>query len=443
MGDLQCGTLVVPLDYPAVRGRPTLPIAVVRHPAEDPASRIGSLVIDPGGPGVSGIDDMTNELDTLTPQLLDDFDIVMFDPRGVERSDPVECDQSPGQEPTPTDPVPTTPAQVHAMIASFEQFAADCERTVPTLLPYVGTVDVARDLDLLRQALGDSGLTYMGQSYGTLLGLTYAKLFPTHVRAMVLDGVIDPALSFTQMSEQQAVGFESALQSFFSWCAATPSCPWRPSGDPTTSLLDQIEASAAHPAPAGGGQSAGPAALYDALLDGLYSRNEWPQLAETLAAEAAGNGSQASSMSEHYAQDGSSNGAVAATAIDCLDHPVSRNLATYPALASSLEVSAPVFGPLLAWGEATCAVWPVRATRTVGPVRAAGAPPILLVGTTGDPATPYSWALNVSHELARSSLLTVDGQNHVAYFYSACVRAPPAPRDRTGAAGALMGRCRR
>ncbi len=422
MGDLQCGTLVVPLDYAHVRG-PTLPIAVARHPAEDPAARIGSLVIDPGGPGVSGIDDMTNELDSLTPELLDDFDIVMFDPRGVERSDPVECDQTAGQPASPSDPVPTTPGQVDATIRSLKQFAADCEKTVPTLLPFVGTVEVARDMDLLRRALGDAGLTYMGQSYGTLLGLTYAQLFPTHVRAMVLDGVIDPALSFTQMTEQQAAGFEAALQSFFTWCAGTSSCPWRPTGDPTTALLDQIEASTTKPVPAGGGQSVGAGDLYDALLDGLYSRNDWPQLADTLASDAAGNGSAASSMSTHYNQNGSSNGALAAVAIDCLDHPVSHNLTAYSSLADTLQASAPVFGPLLAWGEASCAVWPVPPTRTVGPVRAAGAPPILLVGTTQDPATPYAWAVNVSHELARSSLLTVEGQNHVAYFYSACVRA--------------------
>jgi pimeloyl-ACP methyl ester carboxylesterase len=422
MGDLQCGTLVVPLDYADPNG-PTLPIAVARHPAEIPADRVGSLIIDPGGPGVSGIDDMANELASLTPELLDDFDIVMFDPRGVGRSDPVECPAAPGQAPAPTDPVPTTAAQQQAMVASLKQFAADCEKSAPTLLPHVGTVDAARDLDMLRRALNDNLLTYMGQSYGTLLGLTYAQLFPTNVGAMVLDGVIDPALSFDQMTAQQAAGFEAALGSFFSWCAGTSSCPWRPSGDPTTALLNQIAASAASPAPAGGGQSAGPGTMYDALLDGLYSRSEWPALGDALAADASGDGSAASAMSTHYNRNGSSNGGDAVVAIDCLDHPVSRDLATYPALADSLRSAAPVFGPLLAWGEASCAVWPAPPTRPVGPVHAVGAPPILLVGTTDDPATPYAWAVDVSHELARSALLTVQGQNHVAYFYSPCVRA--------------------
>jgi pimeloyl-ACP methyl ester carboxylesterase len=419
-GDLQCGTLVVPLDYATPDG-PTIPIAVARHPAEDPADRIGSLVIDPGGPGVSGIDDMANELSSLTPQLLDDFDIVMFDPRGVERSDPVTCgdDASSG----PSDPAPSTPSQQAATIKGLRQFATACEKANANLLPYVGTVDVARDMDRLRQALGDSALTYMGQSYGTLLGLTYASLFPTHVRAMVLDSVIDPALTFNQITQGQANGFEAVLNTFFTWCAGTPSCPWRPSGDPTTALLALISAAATSAAPAGGGAVAGTGQLYDALLDGLYAQSDWPQLGDALAADASGNGAPVVAMSNHYNTGGSTNADNAAIAVDCLDHPVSRDLASYGALADTLRASAPVFGPLLAWGEAACAVWPDPPTRTVGPVSAPGSPPILVVGTTNDPATPYAWAVSVSKELSRGVLLTRDGDDHVAYFYSPCVRA--------------------
>ena len=199
-GDLECATLTVPRDYADPDG-PTIGVAVARHPAEDPAARIGSLVIDPGGPGVSGVDDMATQLSVLTPEVLDDFDIVMFDPRGVGRSDPVTCGETPGSPPASTpDPVPVTPEAQGALISGLRQYGAACEKASGTVLPYVGTVDVARDLDRLRQALGDPGLTYMGQSYGSLLGLTYAAMFPTHVRAMVLDGVIDPALSFDQFT---------------------------------------------------------------------------------------------------------------------------------------------------------------------------------------------------------------------------------------------------
>ena len=421
-GGLQCATLTVPLDYAEPSGR-TIPIAVARHPAEDPAARIGSLLIDPGGPGLSGVDDMANELRVLTPQVLDDFDIVMFDPRGVGRSDPVTCGETPGSPPAnPAEPVPVTPDQQAALMAGLSQYAAACEKASGNILPYVGTVDVARDMDRLREALGDSGLTYMGQSYGSLLGLTYAALFPTHVRAMVLDGVIDPALSFDQFTQEQADGFETELDAFFTWCAGTAACPWRPSGDPTAALLGMLSAAVTSPAPAGGGRSAGAGELYDGLLDGLYSRDDWAGLGAALAADAAGNGAPVVAMSDRYNAAGSPNQDDAEVAVDCLDHPVSRQFAAYGALADSFGVTAPVFGPLLAWGEAACAVWPASPTRTPGPVAAPGSPPVLVVGTTNDPATPYAWAVSVSRQLSDGVLLTRDGGDHVAYFYSACVR---------------------
>jgi pimeloyl-ACP methyl ester carboxylesterase len=421
--DLQCGTLTVPLDY-ARPGGTTIGIAVERHLADVPADRIGSLVINPGGPGVSGIDDFANELAALTPGLLDDFDIVTFDPRGVQRSSPVTCGATQGaaQGPLPN-PVPQTTAQQKALLATMRQFARDCEQASGATLPYVGSVDVARDMDRLRQALGESGLTYMGQSYGTLLGATYAQLFPTHIRAMVLDSAIDPALSFDQMTLGQAEGFEGVLNSFFAWCATSPSCQWRPAGDPTSAVLARIARSYIDPPPAGGGRTAGTGELYDALLDGLYSQSDWPTLGAALAADEDGDGSAVVAMSNHYSTDGSTNGADAAEAVDCLDHPASKDLASYGALAALFATSAPVFGPLLAWGEAGCAVWPIAPTRTPSPATAPGSPPILVIGTTQDPATPYSWSVSLAHELSQGHLLTVEGSDHVSYFYSACVRA--------------------
>jgi pimeloyl-ACP methyl ester carboxylesterase len=422
-GDLQCGTLTVPLNYAAPQGA-TIGIALERHLAEEPAHRIGSLVINPGGPGVSGIDDFANELSVLTSGLLDDFDIVTFDPRGVERSDPVTCGETPGAAPGALpDPIPETKAEQASTIANMRQFAADCEKASGALLDFVGTVDVARDLDRLRVALGDAGLTFMGQSYGTLIGATYAELFPTHVRAMVLDSVIDPALSFNQITLGQAVGFEGVLNSFFSWCAGTAACPWRTTADPTAALLAQIAQSGTSAVPAGNGRTAGPGELYDALLEGLYSVSDWPKLGTALAADAAGNGALVVAMSDSYNADGSTNGADVGEAVDCLDHPVTKDLASFSSLAKTFRASAPVFGPLLAWGEAACAVWPAAPTRTPAPARAVGAPPILVVGTTHDPATPYAWAVSLAGELSHGVLLTRDGSDHVAYFYSACVRS--------------------
>ncbi len=381
-------------------------------------------MINPGGPGVSGIDDFVNELDTLTPQLLDDFDIVTFDPRGVERSDPVTCGETPGAARGPLpDPVPQNAAAVKSLIANMRQFGADCEKASGAIEPYVGTVDVARDLDRLRQALGDSGLTYMGQSYGTLIGATYAQLFPSDIRAMVLDSAIDPALSLSQLTLGQAMGFEGVLHSFFTWCAASPSCRWRPAGDPTTALLALLARSRASPTPAGNGRTAGPGELYNALLAGLYAASDWPKLGNALATDTGGNGADVVAMSDHYSMDGSTNGSDAGEAIDCLDHPASKVLGAYGQLATVFAESAPVFGPLLAWGEVGCAVWPVKADRTPAPATAPGSPPIVVIGTTRDPATPYAWSVSLAGELSKGDLLTVEGSDHVSYFYSACVRA--------------------
>ncbi len=425
-GSLQCGSVTVPLDYGHSQG-PTLAIAVARHPAELPSERIGSLVINPGGPGGSGIDDLPNELSVLTPGLLDRFDIVSFDPRGVERSSPVRCAGADtggtGSSGPMIDPAPTTPAAQQALLDNDRQFARQCEQDSGAVLPFVGTVDTARDLDRIRQALGDAQLTFIGHSYGTLLGATYGEEFPGHVRAMVLDGAIDPALTSIQYAAAQASSLETELEAFFAWCAADASCRWRPAGDPTTALLAMIQRSRALPLSAGGGDSAGPAEIYDALLAGLESQSSWPTLGQALAQSAAGNGTLVAQMTDRYETGGSPNAALAEQAIDCVDHPVDRDPTTYPALATSLGTSAPVFGPLLAWGLLGCATWPVLPTRSPGPVDDRGAPPVLVVGTTGDPVTPYAWAVALSNQLTGGRLLTWRGQSHVASFYSPCVRA--------------------
>ncbi len=438
--DLQCGSVSVPLDYDRPTG-PTIRIAVERRPAAVPSERIGSLIINPGGPGTSGIDDLPNELSVLTPGLLDRFDIVSFDPRGVERSDPVECGPSatsttttPGSTPTSTttstpspqplpDPVPADAAARQTLLAEDQAYVKACQKYSGRILPFVGTVDAAQDLDRIRAAVGDEKLTFIGHSYGTLLGATYAELYPGRVRAMVLDGAIDPALGTDQMILDQAKGFESVLHDFFTWCASTSSCPWRTTADPTAALVSLIDASAGTSLPGDHGGRAGPGEFYDALLDDLYSRSQWPSLGEALAQASAGNGTDLISLSTSYASGGSTNGGDANNAVNCLDHPVSRQPSTYPGFAKTAAAQAPVFGPVLAWGLLQCAVWPIAPTRTPAPITAAGSPPILVVGTTGDPATPYAWAVDLARQLQHGELVTWQGVNHVAYFYSPCVRA--------------------
>ena len=430
-GGLQCATVTAPLDYANPNG-PTIQIAVARHLAEDPAQRIGSLVINPGGPGSSGINDLPNELSVLTAGLQERFDIVSFDPRGVQRTSPVTCPESaasagssqatPLERPDPVPSGPITSPDAQALLANDRAFAAQCEAQSGNLLPYVGTVNSARDLDRIRQALGDAQLIFIGHSYGTFLGAIYAQMFPTHVRAMVLDSVVDPALNTDQYIVDQASGLEAALNGFLSWCASNASCPWHPTGDPTTALLAMIEQSRQNPLPAGNGQVAGPGEFYDALLGGLGASSWWPSLGDALAQAANGNGSEVVQITDHYASGGSTNGGSAEQAIDCLDHPVSRDTSTYPALAARAAVQAPVFGPLLAWSWLGCAVWPVPAGRMPAANTAVGSPPILVTGTTNDPVTPYKWAVNLAAELQQGELVTWQGSSHVSYFYSSCIR---------------------
>jgi len=422
-GALQCASLPVPLDYSHPDGA-TISIALARRPALVPSERIGSLVINPGGPGDSGIDDLPTELRVLTPSLQDHFDVVSFDPRGVERSDPVHCIQGTGGSPGPLpDPAPTDSSSQQALIDGFRAYAADCvNRSTASLLAHVGSVDAARDLDRIRAALGDTELTFLGHSYGTLLGATYASMFPTHVRAMVLDGAIDPALTLQQMASDQAAGFESSLNSFLSWCAGSSSCAWRPGGDPQSAFMSLLDRMRKQREPAGGGRSAGVGELYLATMDTLTSTSFWPSLGQALAQAAAGNGSGVLSLSDRYQVHGSSNNSDANSAINCEDHPGNPDLSAYPSIAAAAGQRAPVFGPVFEWATAICAVWPVPASRVTGAAHDPGAPPILVVGTTADPATPYQWAVNLAGELDHGVLVGRRGVDHVAYYYSACVR---------------------
>lgn len=420
--DEQCGFVTVPVSYRAPHG-PTVRMALERHLAADPAHRIGSLVIDPGGPGGSGIDDMQNELDSLTPTLLNAFDVVLFDPRGVQRSDPFTCGSTSGNSASgasaPGDPVPTTAADRTAFFRSAAEYAQGCKRASGALLPNLGTLDVARDIERLRIALGGSKLYYMGQSYGTLIGEEYLELYPGHVAAMVLDSPIDPALGTDQFTADQAVSFERVLHDFFSWCAGTSACPWHTTRDPTAALNNLVTRSLTQPH----GGYASPSDVYNAVLDTLYSPNAWPSLGDALAADEAGSATSAGSLASSYNTSNSTNSNDAFIGVNCLDHPVSRSVQHWGPLATSLARTAPFFGPLFAWGEAQCAVWPALPTRAPGAITGHGGPPVLVVGTTGDPATPYRWAVDVAHQLSGAALVTFQGDYHVAYFYSACVRA--------------------
>ncbi len=425
-GALQCATLAVPRNYDDPGG-PTINLALARRPAKSPDRRIGSLVFNPGGPGNSGIDSLPGQLRSLTPTLQARFDIVSFDPRGIGRSAPVRCRSGPappssgGGGPSP-DPVPRTEEARQALIEGFRAYAAACAQHSGDLLARVGTDSTAEDLERIRVALGEERLTFVGHSAGTLLGAVYAERYPHRVRAFVLDGPIDPSLTLDQMTLAQAVGFERSLSEFFAWCAATPGCTWRPGSDLRNAYVALLDRVHQQPLPAPGHQSVGVGDLISGTMSRLTSRSRWASLGEALAAAERGDGTPLAKLASGYENNGASNAADARQAILCLDHPAPRDPDAYPSLAEAAAQQAPVFGPVFTWSTLSCGVWPVPATLEARPVRAAGAPPILVVGTTGDPATPKAWAEALAGQLEQGVLVLRQGAEHVAYYYSSCVR---------------------
>jgi pimeloyl-ACP methyl ester carboxylesterase len=420
----------VPLDYANPAGK-QIPLALIRLPAADPSRRIGSMLMNPGGPGASGVDFLRSSGQTVfTETLRDRFDIVGFDPRGVGASDPVTClNGSAMDRLNALDPTPDNKAESDALIAGAHEFADSCQRNSGELLPHVATADAARDMDRIREALGEAKLTYFGFSYGTFLGTVYAGLFPDHVRALVLDGAIDPNQGLEQRLATQAKGFDDALDAFLAQCKSDATCAFHNDGHPAEAydaLMAKIDAG---PLPATVMQDprpVGPGEAFIGVLFALYARDSWPTLAQALDMAQGGDGSLLLAMSDAYNDrqpDGTySNEAAANNAVNCTDYKVPTDPAAYEAMVPDLQKVAPRFGQAIAYMAMTCAFWPVQPTHDPGVIRADGAPPILVVGTTNDPATPYLWAQNLAKELASGVLLTRRGEGHTGYAFSTCIQ---------------------
>ncbi len=427
----QCARLLVPFDYSQPAGR-RFSLPVIRLPATDPAKRIGSLVINPGGPGGSGVGYALQARSVISAAVRARFDVVSFDPRGVGGSEPaVHCLTGPQLDTYfGTDDTPADPAQQAAVVSESELFAAGCERDSGSLLPYVGTPNAARDMDVLRAVLGDRKLSYLGKSYGTYLGTWYAQLFPSHVRALVLDGAIDPGASSFSMNIVQAQGFEVALRSFAADCMTRTDCPLG-HGGPAAGGIARLQAlitkATSHPLlnNLGDGQSANGALLLNGIVAALYSKASWPTLRSALQAAFAGDGTILVELGNLLYERGSggtyTNLADANMAVGCLDRPWSTSLAAWRSAAASAAKAAPQFGQAIMWGSLPCAYWPVRSP-ALPAIRAAGAPPILVVGNKRDPATPYRWAVALAGDLTSGVLLGWNGDGHTAYMMgSSCV----------------------
>jgi pimeloyl-ACP methyl ester carboxylesterase len=426
---LQCATLQVPLDYSNPAG-PTIGIALDKLAAT--GSRIGSLLINPGGPGGSGIQFLADVAPQLSSQLTRHFDVIGFDPRGVGASDPIICGSGPELDRyLAVDEDPTTPAGVAALVAADRTLVQGCQAHSAALLGHVGTVDAARDMDRIRQAVGDAKLNYLGFSYGTFLGATYADEFPTHIRAMVLDGAEDPALAPVATVDTQATSVDTELGDFFDWCAdAANSCAWKPAGARAgmqAAVLALVARARQAPlAVSGDTRTVGPTQVLYGTAEALYEPQTWPDLGTALAQAANGNGAGLLGLFDQYvgrSSDGTYTNLISANnAVSC-DDQAWPSIAQTESDAAAAERAAPVFGMTNLYSGLVCAVWPDPPTDHPHPVVAAGSPPIVVVGSTGDPATPYAWAQALASQLARGVLVTRVGVGHTGYLASSCVRA--------------------
>lgn len=419
--DNLCATMKVPLDYTKPTG-PSIAIAVLKVPAAKPGERVGSLVVNPGGPGGSGVQFASAGAKQFGSALADHFDIVGFDPRGVGKSDPLRCV---GTAQLDTllgfDPDPDTAAERAEMDRLVKGFGDGCLNESGDLTGHVSTKEAARDMDVLRAVLGEAKLDYLGSSYGTFLGATYAEEFPTHVGRFVLDGAIDPSLSSEEQSLEQAHGFETALRAYVKDCVDRGGCFLGRTVDEGTAkirtFLDAVEKKAL---PTGSSRELTEGWATLGVWLPLYVKDYWPYLTDALkSAMDNGNGALLLTLADAYASRGPSgytdNSMEALYAVNCLDHDDWIPTKDVPSHFAQFLKASPTFGKAFAFSLSTCSQWPVQSGERSTALHAVGAPPIVVVGTTRDPATPLVWAQALAKQLESGQLITRDGDGHTGF----------------------------
>ena len=424
----QCAKVTVPLDYSQPGGQ-TIEIAMKKHLATGSVHQ-GTLFMNPGGPGGSGVDNVGAMATTTFAGVQKAYDIVGFDPRGVGSSTAITCStDAEAKAMEGVSPVDGAGAPVAfekratVMSERFKQLEADCaSRTKPTeLLDHVDTVSVARDLDVLRALSGDQKLNYTGFSYGTYLGATYAELFPANTGRLVLDGALDPSLTYNERRQGQALGFERALRNYVAWCQSGQSCPLSGGTDAGVQQIGDVFTSA--------NQSPVPSSDPNRPVTGeemkrivgfilYFPESSWSAVSEALGQVINQHDASAfRAMADQIAAQPQVNTG-ANIGINCLDYRVEGNMATWTAQSKELERIAPRFATVTEAGDLGCQAWGHTGTQPSKALHAKGAAPILAIGTTGDPATPYEWAEALADQLDSGQLLTWEGNGHAAYTNS-------------------------
>ncbi|WP_034610782.1 alpha/beta hydrolase [Cellulomonas sp. URHD0024] len=419
----ECATAQVPLDY-ADPSAGSIDLALARSTASggDP---LGSLLLNPGGPGASGIDFLEQAKGMISDDVQERYDLVAFDPRGVQRSNPVHCvSDAELDRLIAFDPDYSTDAGIQHVIDVYGDYGNACKKNTGAALGHIDTVSAARDLDVLRSALGDDQLHYLGFSYGTELGATYAALFPTTVGRMVLDGALPPTLTSAELAEGQAAGFEGALRAYVADCQKGRSCPLTGTVDDGMSQVRRLlDRARANPLPTTSDRDLTASLAFYGIALPLYSQDSWTYLTQALdAAIRKGDGSGLLQLADIYSDreaDGtySTNSLDAFNAINCVDtpHDAQPDFEAMRAEAAQINTVAPTVGSFFGFGDTVCAKWPVPAIDPLPDYSAPGAPPIVVVGTTNDPATPYTWAEKLADLLSTGVLLTYEGEGHTAY----------------------------
>jgi pimeloyl-ACP methyl ester carboxylesterase len=413
----ECARVWVPLDYADPNGQ-AITVAMARRQATG-TPRLGTLFVNPGGPGISGVDFVNDpRLDALASH----YDVVGFDPRGVARSTPIDCvSDSELDQFIASDPAPDNPAEIQQFEETWSQYVAGCKERSGPLLGHVSTVDVAHDMDVFRALVGDPKLNYLGFSYGTYIGATYAGLFPAKVGRMTLDGAIDPEASALHNQLLQTKGFETALTAYLEDCVNQGDCPL---GDTVPAgrqkLNDLLSDIAKSPLPTQSGRELTEGLAVYGVLFPLYSPQSWTYETQALTAAFQGFGDVLLAIADAYSgrtADGSytDNRIEAQSPISCLDSPQHETVEEIVAGARKFERVAPVFGRFGAWYPYPCSNWPYTADAPTPNFAAPGAPPIVVIGTTRDPATPYSQAVALAHELESGVLITRNGDGHTGY----------------------------